>query len=253
MSKEIDKKRFYSILYLVCIILLINSLPFSLLIKDEIILFLINLVIKTFSVFYIFRYIKKEELNNFKTENNKSNLKLLPLVLLCCSNFVVVLFQKAELTDINYFNIFSGLIISLGVAIIEELLFRSQILEELLKTKNRLKSILISSLTFGCVHLLNISSIGSIPMILAQVAYTFFLGLVLGFIYTHSKNIVYPIIFHFLFNFINDVLVTEMFNLKWDVLFFVVNIVIGIIISLYVILLLLLEKRGKNVTEHMDN
>ena len=249
MSKEIDKKRLYSILYLVCFVLLINSLPFSLFIKDEVVLFIINLVVKSVSIFYILRYIKKENLNKLKLEKFKnSNLKLLPFLLLCCSNFIVVLIQNSNMKEINFFNIFSGFIISIGVAIVEELLFRSQVLEEFLKNNNKFKSILYSSIVFGMIHLLNISSLSSIPTVLVQVVYSFFLGFILGFIYLKSKNIIYPIIFHFLFNFLNDILVIELFKLKWDITFFIVNIVIGIVLVLYMVLILITERRDENVT-----
>ena len=249
MSKEIDKKRCYTIAYLICIVLLINSLPFSMFIKNEIALFVINLIIKVISIFYILRYIKKEDLNKLKLDNKTSStLKLIPLLLLCCSNFIVVLFQNSTSNDINYFNIFTGLVTSIGVAIVEELLFRSQLLEEFLRYKNKFKSILYSSLIFGLVHLLNISSLGSIPTVLVQAGYTFFLGFIVGFIYLKSRNIIFPIIFHLLFNFLNDILVIELFNLKWDVTFFIVSIVVGIISVLYMFLVLFIERRNENVT-----
>ena len=230
-----NKKRLYSILYLVCIVLLINSIPFSLFIDNEIILLVINLVIKVISIIYIVRYIKKENLNTIKTKKiDKSSIKLTPLLLLCFSNFFVVWIANSKVkTNVDIFSIISGLVIATLVGIVEELLFRNQILEELLKKQTKFKALLYSALIFGGVHLLNISSISSIPTVLAQVVYTFVLGLCLGYIYINSKNIILPIIFHALFNFLNDVLVVKLFDLKWDLTFFIVNISLGILVLLY--------------------
>lgn len=251
-----DKKRLYSILYLVCIVLLINSNPFSLFISNEILLLSINLVIKVISIIYILHYIKKENLNKIKTKKlEKSSIKLIPLLLLCFSNFFVVLIANSTVkTEIDIFAILSGLVIAILIGIIEELLFRNQILEELLKNQTKFKALLYSSLIFGGVHLLNISSISSIPTVLAQVGYTFILGLCLGYIYISSKNIILPIIYHTLFNFLNDVLVVKLFNLKWDLTFFIVNISLGILVIIY-LFLTTLKKKGanKNASEHLVN
>lgn len=251
-----DKKRFYSILYLVCLVLLINSLPFSLIIESKLVLFIINIIIKVISIIYILYYIKKEELNNIKKEKlAKDSIKLLPLLLLCGSNFVVVFIQSASIkTDIDIFSIITGLIVSVGVGIIEELLFRGQVLEELLKHKNKFIALIYSSIIFGMVHLLNIT-LSNIPTVVAQCAYTAFLGLVLGFIYISTKNIYLPIIFHILFNFLNDILVIELFDLKWDLTFFLVNILIGLILSAYIYFAYIFKKKEgiKHASEHMDN
>ena len=83
------------------------------------------------------------------------------------------------------------------------------------------------------MHLLNITSLGSIPTCIVQSLYTFGLGLFLSIIYLFTKNIIYPIVFHFLFNFINDILITNIFVLNWDLPFFVINIIIAILTGLY--------------------
>ena len=253
-----NKKRLYTIIYLICLILLINGLPFSIFIDNKFVLFAINIIIKILSIVYIIKYIKKEELNSIKTKTiTKSDLKLVPLLILCCSNLFVAIGQKTNFNDsIDLFVIISGLITSIGVGIVEELLFRSQVLDEFLKYKTKFQSLIYSSLIFGSVHLLNISSLASIPTIFVQVGYTFFLGMILGIIYLNSKNIILPIIFHILFNFINDILVIELFPIKWDLTFFLINIGIGIIVSAYALLILkkfLLKESEKDASVHMDN
>ena len=230
----------------------------SLLIKDKVVLFIINLIIKIVSIVYILFYIRKENLNKLKCERIDHNtFKLIPLLLLCASNFVVVLFQKSSInTSIDIFEIITGLILSIGVGIIEELLFRSQVLEEFLQYKSKPKALLYSSLIFSSVHLLNISSLGSVPSVLIQVGYTFYLGLVVGVIYLASKNIFLPIVFHILFNFLNDILVAELFVMKWDYIFFLVNILLGVVLFGY-LLLIFKNKSEKgddlNASTNLDN
>jgi membrane protease YdiL (CAAX protease family) len=242
-----NKKRLYSILFLISLILLFQSIPFSLFITEKIVLFIINIIIKIGSIIYFFYYLKKEKLNPLKREKIKfSSVKLIPLLLLCFSNIFVVIIAQSNLKEnINIFEIITGFFIAIGVGIIEELLFRSQLLQEFLNNKNKLTSLLYSSLIFGSVHLLNISSFSSIPNVLVQVVYTFFLGLILGIIYIHSENIILPIIFHILFNFINDTLVSNLFYYKWDLTFFIVNILVALLVSLYIFIISIKRKVEK--------
>jgi membrane protease YdiL (CAAX protease family) len=139
-----------------------------------------------------------------------------------------------------------GLISSLLTAIIEELLFRNILLDEFINQKfTKFKSLLYSSLIFGAIHLLNISSLASIPTCIIQAIYTTGIGLVFGLIYIEAKNIIYPITLHFLFNYINDTLVTHLYNINWDLTFFITNIIIGIIIGLYSLLIYKIKIKGE--------
>jgi membrane protease YdiL (CAAX protease family) len=127
-----------------------------------------------------------------------------------------------------------GLISSLLTAILEELLFRNILLEEFInQNSNKFIALLYSSLIFGGTHLLNISSLASIPTCIIQAIYTTGIGLIFGLIYIKTNNIIYPITIHFLFNYINDTLIAHLYNINWDSTFFVTNITIGLIIGLY--------------------
>ena len=200
----------------------------------------------------MFIYIKKDGLPKpLFDKHKKENFLFTPLILLCFSNIIVAIISTIKITnDINYFNIISGIINALIVSILEEILFRSLLFNELLKSKKVELAILLQALIFGSIHLLNISSIASIPIILAQVFYTAFLGIILGIIYYKSRNIIYPIAYHFLFNSINDVISVNLFDISWDYKFFIINIFVGIIIFLYTIFIF---KRGNlNVTRDLD-
>ena len=147
----------------------------------------------------------------------------------------MVLYQSAEINNsIDYSNLIFNIILCIPNVIIEELLFRYLVCYEFDMHVSKFKTILYSSLIFGSIHLLNISSIGSIPTVLVQVLYTFGIGLILGLIYLKSNyNIIYPTIIHLLFNVFNDIIVVNMFDFKWDVSFFVINSIIAIFTCLY--------------------
>jgi membrane protease YdiL (CAAX protease family) len=75
-------------------------------------------------------------------------------------------------------------------AIGEELVFRGVILTKIRQASNNEHyGVIVSALIFAAIHL---QPTKLLPMI--------FLGLVLGYIYTKTKNIIYPMLFHFLFN-----------------------------------------------------
>lgn len=230
-----EKQSLYSVIYLILITLLFVSIPFGLFIESEIILFIINSIIRTLCIIYSLLYIKKEKLNKLKfNQITKKSLILLPLLILPFSNFFVVLFNNYHLTnEINYFRLTSDILLAILIATLEEITFRSQLLPEINKHKNDFIAIVLSSVIFGSVHLLNINSLGSIPYVLSQVVYTTLLGFVLGIIYLLSKNIILPIIFHALFNIINEVLIENLFNIKWNLSFFLINITIGILVLIY--------------------
>jgi membrane protease YdiL (CAAX protease family) len=135
---------------------------------------------------------------------------------------------------------------SLLTAILEELLFRNILLEEFIRQNfTKFKSLLYSSLIFGSIHLLNISSLSSIPYCIIQSIYTTGIGLIFGLVYIKTHNITYPIIIHFLFNYINDIFITHIYNLTWDLTFFIVNISIGIVVALYSLFIYKIKFKGE--------
>lgn len=81
-------------------------------------------------------------------------------------------------------------VIAVLPAIGEELVFRGVILTKIRQASNSEHyGVIISALVFAAIHL---QPTKLLPMI--------FLGLVLGYLYTKTKSIVYPMLFHFLFN-----------------------------------------------------
>ena len=251
MEKE-RKLNWYSILYLICMSLLITGIPFSLFIEDEFTLFIIKCLQQICAIVYIYHYVKKNTLPKLLLEKNKIGrvLILLPLLILCFSNILTSLIGNYSLTKIDLIEVIFGIIGAVFVSIIEEVLFRGFLFEHLKKYHKINVAILLQAIFFGLTHILNLSSFTQIPMILVQIVYTSFLGIILGIIYYKTRNIIFPIIFHFLFNAINQTLSENLFNIKWDTTFFIVNILIGVLVITYSILI---SKGGKrNVTDDLD-
>ena len=232
----LNKKIYLSIAYVVCLVLLFSNIPFSLIFKNDFVLFGFSLLSEIIAVIVFFIMIKKEDLKHkYLSKISKKDFLFIPLLLICFSNIFVAMYQNSNiiLYD-NYDTLLYNIILCSPNVIIEELLFRYLICYEFNKHTSKIKSIIYSSLIFASIHLLNISSISSIPFILVQVIYTFGLGLVLSLIYLKSNNnIIYPIILHLLFNIFNDIIVVNLFNFEWNLSFFVINGVVAIFSIIY--------------------
>ena len=96
-------------------------------------------------------------------------------------------------TLLNEISPFTALLLVVILApICEELLFRKAIIDRTAKYGEGI-SILFSGFMFGLFH-------GNF----SQFAYAMFLGMFFGYIYIKTKNIMYPIILHFLTNFMGS-------------------------------------------------
>lgn len=130
----------------------------------------------------------------YKIKDNKVNafeyykITLLGISLACYINMVYFAFGIInEVANVNKFI----LILSSSVLgpIVEELLFRKNLLDKLLKFNNKTISIILSSFIFAFMH----SSINS-------MIYAFILGIVLGIIYLKYNNIKITIYAHMISN-----------------------------------------------------
>lgn len=252
----INNKRFLDILEIICIGLIFSFIPYGLFIKDEIIVYLLSIITRLIGIFVVLTLIRRRNFIEDKKNRLIQPWFYIPLLVLCMSNYIVLIF----INDIKIFSLNIGMLLlkaglTIATVILEEVLFRYLLMNNLRKKYSLNRTIIYSALIFGGVHLLNISSFGSIPTVLIQCIYVSFLGLVLGFIYMSSNNIVYSIIFHFLFNFMNDDLFTELFYVEWDFIYFIVNIGVGLLVLIYLILIQKIVVKEKNIyaSENMDN
>ena len=103
----------------------------------------------------------------------------------------------AEMTYITPFGV-NFLFIGVLAPIFEELIYRKAIIDRL-RRYGDLPAILISGLIFGLIH-------GNF----SQVFYSMAIGLVLGYVYVRTGNVLYTILLHATFNLVSGVYVTEL-------------------------------------------
>ena len=103
----------------------------------------------------------------------------------------------AEMTYITPFGV-NFLFIGVLAPIFEELIYRKAIIDRL-RRYGDLPAILISGLIFGLIH-------GNF----SQVFYSAAIGLVLGYVYVRTGNVLYTILLHATFNIVSGVYVTEL-------------------------------------------
>ena len=110
-------------------------------------------------------------------------------------------------------------IITLGVLgpIMEELIFRKIIYNELKENNSIKKSIIIGAIIFSLFH-----------FNLLQFPYTFILGIILNYTYEKYQSILVPIIIHILSN-LTSLFLVYLFNYNFNIL----NIIIFLILIIY--------------------
>lgn len=234
-----NKYRYLSIAYVSCLLLFFSNIPYTLFFKNEFLVFILSLVSEIIAIIIFYIMIKKENLKHrFLSEFKFSHLSFLPFLILCFSNFFVIFYNKWQVDfDINHYEFWFNLILCIPNVILEEFIFRYLIMYEFANHTSKIKAIFYSALIFGGVHILNISSLASIPIVLVQVVYTFGIGLVVGLLYSKSdNNLIYPMIFHMFFNIFNDIL-ASLFILEWNKSFFIINSIIGILTFIYSIII----------------
>ncbi|PWS31796.1 CPBP family intramembrane glutamic endopeptidase [Pedobacter paludis] len=156
----------------------------------------------TLIVIGLFRkYIDKKTFKSLGFENilrNDIYLGLLTGFFIMSFSFLMLLFFNQIYFvkfDFDFSKIiFSFLIFSL-VAVTEELLIRGYILNNLMVSINKYLALAISATIFSLMHVAN-DDYGWFPAIELFIS-----GIFLGISYIYTKNLVFPIVFHFSWNF----------------------------------------------------
>ncbi|PTF67252.1 CPBP family intramembrane metalloprotease [Staphylococcus chromogenes] len=88
------------------------------------------------------------------------------------------------------------------IGIAEEGAFRGIILGGLARRMKPIYAVFLSAVLFAALHLLNV--LGGVTMsdVLNQMLSTFLMGIFLGAVYIYTRNIFYPIFFHFAWDYV---------------------------------------------------
>ncbi len=113
---------------------------------------------------------------------------------------VVSVFATAKYADKNMVQLLILIIAMLFVSIAEELMFRGIVLQAFLEKRGKVKVVLLSSVLFGLLHIVNIIGGGTVEDVFMQIVTASFVGILFACIALEIKNIVPLIIYHWLWN-----------------------------------------------------
>ena len=217
----------------------LSTFPVGMFVKDAfwyyVIESLLMLAIILFILFYLSRhpYLKPEK----RDINAKNLLLFLPLLIACISNFIYAwIFNETYHPDFSIGPaIITAMITCLVLSVIaEELSFRYILLSGL-PQENKLVRILISAAIFALCHLSSFLTsfwVGDLVIVL----YTFGLGIILGFIYIYGHSLIACVVYHFIFNFMNQFLFAHLYSAtSW--MFYLINGIIALLAGIYLFLI----------------
>lgn len=209
-----ERKKFWQIIILLLVFIVSVSFPVGSLISDPLIQVIVeSSILAAFIVFAII-YINLTGIAHFfqgKT-SIKNTILLSPLFLVAfCNMFYITVIQDNPLPfDWSNATHLMMLLSSLLTAFAEELVFR-YIIQKNLRMRSKIGKIMIASAIFALCHIFTIVARWDLMhpeswnwFDISMIAYTFFVGVCLGFLYEYTNNIVLPIGFHFIFNMVND-------------------------------------------------
>lgn len=236
-----EKELRYSIMSIFLLFFIIVSFPIDYIIKKEVYLNIIHGLIRIICSIYLFIYLKRKQVIAINNERlTKKVFLLLPFILAIINNLILLLFVDEISLNFSLKNVVSEVIFFTGVAMLEEIVFRGVIFNYYNKKyknyKQPLTAIIISSILFGLVHLLNIFH-SNLSLSLMQVGYSFLMGLLFAFIYAYTNNIILCGIVHFMYNFCNETLFLSLMNNDWNIVMYGATIINIIILLIYGIIL----------------
>ncbi len=128
---------------------------------------------------------------------------------------------------------------TIGAALFEELIFRRTLIPTLeMRGMAPTAAVIASSLGFALVHVPNDVMNGSLAYVITHFATTFTIGLIFGFIYIFTRNVIFPIIIHGFVNFISftELILININNFDWLIIYALIVLgvwIIGIIVGIF--------------------
>ena len=235
------KFRFSDLLIFALLFIFVAAFPVDLFRIDATYKLLIQISLRLLILFYYIYVCFVNRVNIFKFQNLKRALLFVPFLLACFSNLIAFGLDGAQTIGVTMTSGYLSLFIIyhfLG-AVVEEFLFRLFIQSALVRVGS-IKRILYGAAIFALFHLLNmvnISTVDGLVTVLIQVAYSFGLGILLGFIYEYTYSLPVCIFVHFAFNFFNTVLYQYMGCVTSNFAFYLTAVVIALVLAIYTFLI----------------
>lgn len=192
------------------------------------------------SLFFIILIIQNK-IKLFSYKNPKNFLLIIPcLLIVICNMPLIELIEGKCKIEASPILLFLFTIECIAVALFEELAFRGLLLPIALKkyAKSKLSiffCIIVTSLIFGCYHILNLFAGAGIGPTMLQICYSALVGAMCGAAYLITGNILCPIILHAGYNFAGTLVDTLGYGEQWNIRRVIIFAIVSIIVILYMI------------------
>ena len=210
MKKIFEKNETFFCILLIILYLVINSICINSFGMTDYRIALTNSIFSIFLIIFII-YLKRIKYYGITlVENSKRFLYFLPLLLILSVNLW---------SGININNTSSEIIFHfinmINVGFIEEIIFRG-FLYKMMAKDNIKSAIIVSSITFGVGHIINLFTGADVLMTLLQVCYATSIGYLFTIIFYKSKSLLPCIITHSIMNSLsifnnNDTIISGLF------------------------------------------
>jgi len=141
------------------------------------------------------KWIEKFGIRKITKADMQKTLFYLPLVVLALLQFVNGI--KSPLSSVT---LLTTCLLMIGVGFVEELIFRGFLLEAIWNKSGMNRAVVISGITFGFGHFINLFRGYGYVDLLTQILTASVIGIVLALLVAITKNIVPGILFHIVFN-----------------------------------------------------
>lgn len=191
---------------------------------------------------FVFTY-SSSKILSFKI-SLKAMTVFLPCMLIAINNFPFITFFSGEAyIDAKPLKIALYALACIGVGFFEEIAFRGCIFTAILQRCKRKASsvfwaIVLSSLIFGIVHLVNLFAGASFASVILQVGYSFLIGGMCSVILIKTANIWYCVILHAVYNFAGGVVPTCGGGVIWNAPTIILTAAVSVAVAAYVIYIL---------------
>lgn len=182
---------------------------------------IINTIISAFLIILMISLKRTKYYGLTKVNNPKKYLYFIPLLLIASVN----LWNGININNSKNEIIFH-ILTMINVGFIEEIIFRGFLFKMMAK-ENVKRAILVSALTFGIGHIVNLLNGASIIPTLLQICYAVSLGYLFVIIFYKSKSLIPCIITHALINSLS------IFNIETKISLYIIPVFLIIVPLLY--------------------
>lgn len=249
MSKRKLSKRVFSIFFCVFAVLLLLVELFN--IKHSVDTIQYELVYGTLSRVFgaaicvlLMKYCNFDYLFSVRGISVKSLLLIFPCLIISVNNFPFISFFEIGISfDVKWYFVLLYVLQCFFVGLFEETAFRGCVFMLMLEKRRKTRkdiffSIVLSSLVFGAIHIVNLfAGAGIVPVIL-QLGYSFLIGAMCAVALLVTKSIWVSVLLHAVFNFAGGVIPTFAEGFKiWTLGEVILTVVVSVMVAVYVVLL----------------